>query len=365
MLDVSLMASLLSARGPGTRVLFIGDTNQLAPVGHGAPLRDLIAAGVPTGTLTEIRRNSGRIVRACAEIRDLHRISVGNKLNIEAGENLALIECETPEDQIATLDAIMGQFLNANPRKFDPVWDVQILGPIRKRKSPLGCKSLNPKLQDLLNPHGQRAPGNPFRVGDKIINSKNGWLPAVDGTADPNANAEGKVYVANGEQAEVLQVETNKTVVRLQNPDRVILIPRGTQDDAKEGGEDREADQGAAPPDSDESESTGTGCNWELAPMISGHKSQGSEWPVVIVVLDEMGMRVATRNWLYTCVSRGKVFCLMVGKRSVMDEMCRKDGLRRKTFLAERIKELTPVVASSESVWTDEVFSELLVGVSL
>lgn len=369
MLDVSLMASLLAARGPGTRVLFIGDTNQLAPVGHGAPLRDLIAAGVPTGTLTEIRRNSGRIVRACAEIRDSHRITVGNKLDLDNGENLALIECESPEDQIAAIEQIVGQFVRANPRKFDPVWDVQILGPIRKRKSPLGCKSVNPRLQELLNPYGQQAPGNPFRVGDKIINGKNGWLPAVDGFGDDNANAEGKVYVANGEQAEVLQVDTNKTVVRLQNPDRVVLIPRGTQDDAKEGSDDYDRDHGASGQDSDESESTGTGCNWELAPMISGHKSQGSEWPVAIVVLDEAGARVATRNWLYTCISRGKVFCLLIGKRTVLDEMCRRDGLRRKTFLVERIRELCgprePISVPDSAIyeWPDEAFSELLAGV--
>lgn len=103
--------------------------------------------------------------------------------------------------------------------------------------------------------------------------------------------------------------------------------------------------------------------------MISGHKSQGSEWPVAIVVLDEAGARVATRNWLYTCISRGKVFCLLIGKRTVLDEMCRRDGLRRKTFLVERIRELCGPCESIEATapvvgeWTEEAFSELLAGV--
>ena len=94
MLDTALMGSLLSARGRGCHFLFIGDPNQLAPVGHGAPLRDFISFGLPTGTLTKIERNDGLIVRACAEIRDYKRFSPAVKPNLETGDNLALFERE-------------------------------------------------------------------------------------------------------------------------------------------------------------------------------------------------------------------------------------------------------------------------------
>lgn len=340
MIDTGLMSSLLAARGKGTHFLFVGDTNQLAPVGHGAPLRDMIAAGIPTGTLTEIRRNSGRIVKACAEIRDKHNFQASQKIDPTIGENLYIIERETPEEQIEQLKSIMGQFLNAPDRKHDPIWDIQIIVAVNKR-SPLGRKPLNLKLQDLLNPDGQGAPGSPFRVGDKIINTKNGWLPQPpDAPYNPEANDDGKLYVANGEQAEVLQVESNKTICRLQNPDRIVLIPRGTQDDANE----QEPDSGSAPvrEDEEEKQSTGTGCNWELGYAISGHKSQGSEWQIVIVMVDENGAAkmVCTRNWLYTALSRGKTLVLLIGKKEVAESFCHRDGLRRKTFLVERLKEL-------------------------
>lgn len=361
MIDTDLMASLLAARGRGTFFLFVGDPNQLAPVGHGAPLRDMIAAGIPCGTLTEIQRNSGRIVRACAEIRDTRKFAVSPALDLEAGENLIVVEQDTPERQISSLEQIIGQFINANPRRYDPVWDVQVLVAVNK-KSPLGRKPLNTALQQLLNASGERAAGNPFRIGDKVINLKNGWLPSLEKTE--LANEDGKVYVANGEQGEVLQVETNKTVIRLMNPDRLVLVPRGTQDDKS----DDEPDKGN-PEDEENSEnqSTGTGCNWDLGYAISVHKFQGSECPIVIVVIDEhnSARRVCSRNWLYTALSRAKTACLLIGKKTVANDFCRQDGLRRRTYLVERFTELRKPTAIQipAPALPQNVISSLLVGV--
>lgn len=393
MIDTNLCASLLKARGRGCHVLFIGDINQLPPVGHGAPLRDMIAAGAAYGELTEIQRNSGRIVKACAELRDRRRFISSPALDIPAGENLVLVERETPEQQIDTLKTMLGQFLTAAPAKYNPVWDIQILVPVNKR-SPLGRKPLNRLLQDLLNFSGERVRGNPFRVGDKIINTKNGWVPSVeqeptprtgvettcDGSTDdqPGDDADdgppdphdGKVYVANGEQAEVLQVAPNKTIARLTNPDRLILIPRGTSNDRQE--EDAAAVQsgnGGEGEENAEEQSTGTGCSWELAFAISGHKSQGSEWPLVIILADEhnSARMVQSRNWLFTAMSRPKVAGWIIGKKSVVADMCRRDGLCRKTFLVERIHELRKWAGLSEPQpcfeWTDDVCRELLQGV--
>jgi hypothetical protein len=105
MIDTDLLASLLRACTPSTHILFVGDTGQLAPVGHGRPFFDLQQV-IPTGKLTEIRRNSGRIVKACAEIRDNNTITFSEKLDIDGGENLVLIQC-SDEDQSAILEQLI------------------------------------------------------------------------------------------------------------------------------------------------------------------------------------------------------------------------------------------------------------------
>src|SRR5690606_17529334 len=92
MLDVPLACSLFAAIGPTTHVLLIGDVNQLPPVGHGSPLKDMITAGVPCGELTEIRRNSGRIVSTCRDIVDIRKYTSSPATDIEAGENLPHLE---------------------------------------------------------------------------------------------------------------------------------------------------------------------------------------------------------------------------------------------------------------------------------
>jgi exodeoxyribonuclease V alpha subunit len=335
MIDTDLMSSLLIACDSSTHVLFIGDTNQLSPVGHGAPLRDLIAAGVPTGTLTKIRRNSGRIVRTCAAIRDYKRFEASEKLDLEAGENLLHIEKPSPRAQIEQLEALMHKLSSDPEQKYDPVWDVQVLVAVNQR-SELGRKPLNEKLQNLLNPNGKTLPGNPFRVGDKIINGKNGRYGDVSGEAEH--------YVANGEQAEVLEIEKTRMIARLTAPDRIIVIPRSA---AKRQDPDQETQVGE-----EKDGQAGTGCNWDLAYAISTHKSQGSEWPIVIVMLDgtAAASRVQSRNWIYTAISRARKFCITIGEEKLAQQIARRDGLRRKTFLAERIQEhLTVPIGAAET----------------
>jgi exodeoxyribonuclease V alpha subunit len=359
MVDVGLMGSLLAARGRGCHVLFVGDINQLSPVGHGAPLRDMIAAGVPTGTLTEIRRNSGRIVQACAEIRDTRKFTASKVIDLEAGENLGLIHRTTPDEQIDTLQATIDRF--AKSGKYDPIWAVQVVCAVNKPSSPLNRKALNRKLQDQLNPHGASVAGNPFRVGDKVINLKNGWYkPLTLPREGVVTNKKNEVYVANGEQGECLSCDVSRFVVRLQNPDREVIVMRSNKS--------ADDDQEARDPNSDtDDESTGTGCNWDLGYAISVHKSQGSEWPVVIVMLDDSGAAkmVCSRNWLYTAISRAKVLGLLIGMDTTAGEFCRRDGLRRKTFLTELIREGRAVeeVASDVVEWSDAAYSEILEGV--
>jgi exodeoxyribonuclease V alpha subunit len=352
MVDTLIGASWLSARPRGCHVLIVGDPDQLSPVGPGAVLRDLIAAGVPTGHLTKIRRNAGRIEKVCKSIAETGEFEPSPQLDLEAGENFVWIEKSRPEQQIEALKGFLDRIRSGG--KYDVLQDVQILTPLNKQ-SPVSRVPLNKILQGHLNPAGERAEGNPFRKGDKVICTQNGWptlddefrewlrkecqvigddlrtrvyrTPSGDLEVDKKNN---KVYVANGELGLVTKIAPKLTTISLSCPDRVIKVPRGSQkdDDGDEGG------------DNDE---TSTGCNWELGYVISIHKSQGSEWPIVVTMADSSGsaMRLADKHLIYTALSRGKVFEVGIGQKRAILEACKISRMwDRRTFLRELIEEL-------------------------
>lgn len=329
MVDLDLMAAIFRARAAGALVLLVGDVNQLPPVGHGAPLRDLIAAGLPYGELTEIKRNSGGIVEAC------HAIRQGRPWL--AGDNLRVIDVGNPDEQIRWMLQEIGSQRAAG---VDPIWQTQVVCPVNA-KSPLARKTLNEILQRELNPGGERAGSNPFKIGDKVVNGKNGRFSAVEwdtGSDEIDVSDRGEVYVANGELARVLAVEDRMTVAQLDNPRRVVRIPR---DKSSSQGEEN-ADQDAGPVGNGEADenSTGTGCSWDLGYCLSTHKAQGSEFEVVIVMLDSYpgAKMVCSREWLYTSISRAKKTCVLIGQKSLADSMCKRQAIwKRKTLLKERI----------------------------
>jgi ATP-dependent exoDNAse (exonuclease V) alpha subunit len=131
----------------------------------------------------------------------------------------------------------------------------------------------------------------------------------------------------------------------MTSPTRTVLIYRKGKSDSQKSAEDaagREEPEGGEG-GSEESDSSNTGCSWDLGYAISAHKSQGSEWPVVIVVLDtdNAAKRTCSRQWLYTAISRFKDFAMLIGTKKTADAMCQRDALfSRKTFLKERIEEL-------------------------
>ena len=358
MIDADLMASLLRACSLGTHVLFIGDTNQLPPVGHGAPLRDFIAAGVPTGELTEIWRNAGSIVKACQAIRFGRRFQVDEKVDPDHGKNLKLLECGKGE---AAAARILEAVRNIRDRKIvDPVWDVQVIVAVNE-KSPLARKKLNQALQAELNPFGEGAKGSPFRVGDKIICLKNGTMPLAKGYEGPgesstsegdeeddsdhwestDKDAKPTAFIANGDIGRVLAVEPKRTIAEFSNPSRVIVIPRAGGKSTKEG-EGGQGGDSDSPSDSSSGGSSDSGCDFDLAYAVTCHKMQGSECPIVIIALDEYpgAKRVCSREWIYTGISRAKKVCFLVGKLATAYEFCRSEKLsKRKTFLVEEIRE--------------------------
>jgi exodeoxyribonuclease V alpha subunit len=323
MVDTDLMAAILRARATGTLVLLVGDVHQLPPVGHGAPLRDLIAAGLPYGELTEIKRNSGGIVEACHAIRQGRRW--------ECGDNLRLAEAGDADSQVQEMLRTVKKQAAAG---VDAINDCQVLAAVNA-KSPLSRARLNGILQAELNAAGQRAGSNPFRVGDKIVCLKNGRYPVTefdDSDPDIDVSDKGEVYVANGELARVLHVEASMTVARLQNPLRVVRIPRGQSGTGSTPNEGEQSNEGET--------ASGTGCSWDLGYCLSVHKSQGSEWPVVVTMLDSYpgAKMVCSREWLYTAISRAKERGYLVGLKGTADAMCRRQAIwKRKTFLRERI----------------------------
>jgi exodeoxyribonuclease V alpha subunit len=343
MIDTDLMRSLLAARAKDCHILLLGDICQLPPVGHGAPLRDMIAAGVAYGELREIRRNSGRIVKVCAQIRDKQRWNDSAEIDISAGENLKVMSCDGTDEQINTM---LWAVRHAEKQGLNPVWDCQIIVPVNA-KSKLSRKELNKVLQTELNASPAVA-GSQFRTGDKIVNLKNGFFEidqsywqqpkkdndeATEEVQEVQQNDKGEVFVANGELAEVLAADESLTVAKLTNPLRIIKIPKGKSKDAPTAGSDQ---------DNDSDEKTSTGCSWDLGYALSCHKSQGSEWPVAIVMLDEYpgAKMVCSREWIYTAISRAKKLCLLIGKKATADSYCRKSSLAaRKTFLKELILE--------------------------
>jgi exodeoxyribonuclease V alpha subunit len=312
MVDCEIMAALFAARAKGTLVLLIGDVRQLLPVSHGAPFRDMIAAKLPYGELTEIRRNSGGIVEACKAI------SEGKPWG--EGDNLSIVQVD---EEAAQYRAIVRELRNAEAAGLDPVWDTRVIVARNDTR-----RAVNKLLQILFNKQ-PGVEGSPFRTGDKIINRESSDFKVIEANqSDPDLelNDEGStvtVRVANGEVGRVLEVQEKYFIAKLKYPDRTVLIPRG-----KVPADDKRS----------EGDKTGTGCSWDLAYAVTFHSSQGSEFPWAILVASGRDGRLGCRELLYTGISRAKQKCKLIGMKATFDRFCRRVALGdRKTLLKERI----------------------------
>lgn len=330
MLDVDTTASLFRAISPSTQVLFIGDPYQLPPVGHGAPLRDLIAAKLPYGELTEIHRNDGGIVAACRDIKQGQGYRPSSKVNVDQGENLQHIETATDTLALSALK----RMLTTCPNDVNPVWDCQVICSLNE-KGNMSRKPLNAFLQNLLNPHGQQFKGNSFRLNDKVICTSNAWFTRLpddllcEECGNENLNPrcscgaeveDVKETVANGEIGKVIRITDKSIVVAFDAPRRCVRVPIGGSKD----------------------DGTGGASSFDLGYAITGHKSQGSQWPFVFVVSnDSRGAdMVCPREWWYTALSRVETLGFTIGKLSTINRQCRRISLKdRKTFLTELITE--------------------------
>jgi exodeoxyribonuclease V alpha subunit len=244
MIDTNLAADFLDACGDGTQVMFVGDPFQLPPVGHGAPLRDCLRAGLAQGNLTEVRRNAGAIVRACDAIKAGTRPVFCEAFELDAADpaNLRFIECRPNE----TLDVI--EKVLRSVTRFDPVWESQILVATND-KSDVSRKAVNARFGKVLNPDGRRVSELPFAVGDKVICLKNSQLrPAVpvgmftdksqlEHVGNYQVDANGAAFVANGEVGRVAAVGPTGMIVAIGS--KSVWIPKAKKrSDEEEQGEE-------------------------------------------------------------------------------------------------------------------------------
>lgn len=290
MVDVSLAASLFRAVAAGIRVLIVGDHYQLPSVGPGAVLRDLLAAGVPSYELTEIKRNTGDIVRACHAIKAGRPAIPSPRLDMDNGLNLRHIEEPDPFKIQEIIRDLVCQRLPM--RGYNPVWDVQVLSPMNE-KTALSCMDLNILLQGALNLNPP-LPGTPFRMGDKVLQRKNEGI--------------GEEFVVNGDLGEIEFINDKEIGVLFHYPDRQVKVKRKSH-------------------------------HLQLAYCITIHKMQGSEAPVIILPLHSSFGAFFNRELVYTALSRARDICLTVGQWSALEQAVgRVSTSRRITRLTELIR---------------------------
>jgi exodeoxyribonuclease V alpha subunit len=280
---------------------------------------------VPTGRLTEIRRNSGRIVQTCAEIRDNRKFSAAPILDLPNGENLTLHEC--PDTDAADVVLRMIHWLASHCD--DVTEQLQVVCGKNDRR-----KALNAMLQKALNSAGQQHEGNPFRIGDKIVCLSNGTYPDAEEKTAAH-------FVANGELGRVLRIQPGRMVVALSDPQRSVLVTHAAvREDDRQTSEGEESSRGALG-------------DWDLGYCLSVHRSQGSQWRFVIVVADRAAAMVQSRQWVYTAISRAERATLVIGQRTTLEQAMRREGISgRKTMLVELCNRQTAArVVDHESLW--------------
>ena len=311
MVDVPLMHALLKAVLVGTRLILVGDSDQLPSVGAGDVLRDVIASGaVRVVRLDEIFRQAQKSMI----VTNAHRINEGLQPVLDLEDSDFLFEDLPSQDHI--LDRIID--LCVHPRGIlatsDPLMDVQVLAPMKK--GVLGVWNINTQLQAALNPpekgkHEHISGDVTFREGDRIMQMKNNyrveWRRKL-----PGGGSEDGCGAFNGDLGTIYRLsELDRTISVLFDDERLAVFDFTHLDEL------------------------------DLAYCISIHKSQGSEFPVVILPMFGSASPMMTRNLLYTAVTRAKRQVVCVGRRDALMSMVNNNRTdRRYTALRERLSEL-------------------------
>ncbi|MCK9252606.1 MAG: ATP-dependent RecD-like DNA helicase [Eubacteriales bacterium] len=305
MIDVFLLRSLLEAVEPGNRLLLVGDADQLPSVGPGDVLRNLIDCGrVPAARLTQVFRQSAQSLI----IRNAHRIHDGlwPELDQSKDSQFLFIPKENADSVAQAVIRLVQEIL---PQQYglDPLRDVFVLTPSRKGNA--GTLSLNQVLQQVLLPSadkraGMRSHGRYFGLGDKVMQTRNNYDLAWHTSGDESQDGNG---VFNGETGTVVDVDDASDSLQVQfDDDRLVVYDRASLEDL------------------------------ELAYALTVHKSQGSEYPVVILAVAPGSPQLLSRNLLYTAVTRARQKLLLISSRRVIGRMLANvEAQQRYSFLKD------------------------------
>lgn len=310
MVDLTLMHALLSAVVPGTRLVLVGDVDQLPSVGPGSVLRDIISSGCfPVVTLTRIFRQAGEsdiVVNA-------HKINAGEPVILDNKSRDFFFLRRQDADTIIGVVIMLIQkklpkYVGALPG------EIQVMTPTRKGL--LGVERLNTILQRYLNPEDEKKAekeinGRLFREGDKVMQIKNNYQLEWEVTTKFGLAVDKGMGVFNGDMGVITEINQYTETIEVEF-DEARKVKYGF--DMTE--------------------------ELELAYAITVHKSQGSEYPAVIIPLLPGPRLLYNRNLLYTAVTRAKKCLTIVGSDAVFQEMIQnKNEQARYTSLSERIRE--------------------------
>ena len=301
------MRSLLRALRPGTRLILVGDADQLPSVGAGNVLGDILASGVvPSVRLTDIFRQAGESLI----VLNAHRINHGEAPILNRRDSDFFFERQPFAEGAA--EAIVGLCARRLPAFLGtsfPARDIQVLSPTKK--SGAGVYQLNAMLQAALNPPGREKgeiayAGTVFRLGDKVMHVKNNYQ--LPWRADGGEEGEG---VFNGDVGFISRVDVQERVVTVRyDEERTVEYDYQQLEEL------------------------------ELAYCLSVHKSQGSEFPCVVMPVVGGPPRLLTRNLFYTALTRARRLVVLVGKEEAIADMVRNDHIAaRYTTLRQRLAE--------------------------
>lgn len=307
MLDIVLFDALVKAVPLSMSVIFVGDTDQLPSVGPGNVLRDLIASKiVPCVTLTEIFRQA----KGSRIVTNAHLVNHGHAPDLTNGteSDFFFIESDSAEDAAAKINELVRTKLPSY-YKVDPIKDIQVLSPMRK--GPAGADSLNQMLQASLNPGtgGVSSFGKTYRRGDKVMQIRNDYEMRWEEWKDGRMVSQGE-GVFNGDIGTVTESDEEEGTLTVDFDGRTAQYTSDVLDELT------------------------------LAYAVTIHKSQGSEYGIVIIPFLMSHYVMLQRNLLYTGMTRAKNVCILVGqKKAIGFAVHNLVVTKRNTCLAERISD--------------------------